>query len=56
MAAPFHKGYKQMPPQYLKALKKYIDKFKAQGFIRQSNSPAAAPILIIEKLYGGLRV
>ena len=40
----------------MKVLKAYIDKELRKGFIRLSNSPYAAPVLVIKKPGGGLRI
>lgn len=39
----------------LKALREYLDKELAKGFIRVSRSPAAAPVLFVKKPNGDLR-
>lgn len=52
--APYFKS-RNMSPQELTAVKKYIDDEQAKGSIRPSASPAAAPILLVKKPNGGLR-
>ena len=37
-------------------MKEYIDEMLGKGFIRPSKSPYAAPVLIVKKPEGGLRV
>lgn len=37
-------------------VKKYVDEMLGKGFIRPSHSPYAAPVLIVKKPEGGLRV
>ncbi len=37
-------------------IKEYIDKMAAKGFIRPSNSPYAAPVLIVKKPEKGLKI
>lgn len=44
-----------MSQDELKVLKKYLEENLAKGFIRLSNSPAAAPVLFVKKPSGGLR-
>ena len=39
-----------------KVVKEYIDNMLGKGFIRPSNSLYAAPVLIVKKPDGGLRV
>ncbi|KZZ87013.1 Ribonuclease H-like protein [Ascosphaera apis ARSEF 7405] len=53
---PCTKNSRPMPPQHLEALRKYLAKESAKGYIRPSNSPAAAPVLVIRKPHGGIRV
>lgn len=38
------------------AVKEYIDEMLAKGFIRPSRSPFAAPVLVVKKPSGGLRI
>jgi len=45
-----------MSTQELDAVKKYIDEHLGKGFIRSSSSPAAAPVLLVKKPGGGIRV
>lgn len=42
--------------QETEAVKKYIDEMLSKGFIRPSNSPYAAPVLVVKKPSGGLRI
>lgn len=44
-----------MSQDELRVLKKYLEENLAKGFIRLSNSPAAAPVLFVKKPSGGLR-
>ena len=37
-------------------VKEYVDKMLGKGFIHTSKSPYAAPVLIVKKPEGGLRV
>jgi transposase InsO family protein len=53
---PFVRNYKPMSTQELEAVKKYIDEHLGKGFIRSSASPAAAPVLLVKKPGGGIRV
>jgi reverse transcriptase-like protein/integrase-like protein len=53
---PFARNYKPMTAQELQAVKKYLDENLTKGFIRPSSSPAAAPILLVRKPGGGIRV
>ena len=52
---PYKKGFPMNPAQ-LQAVKKYIDEELLKGTIEKSNSPCAAPVLIVRKPGGGLRV
>jgi len=40
----------------LLAVKQYVDEHLAKGFIRPSSSPYAAPVLLVRKSGGGLRL
>jgi hypothetical protein len=42
--------------QELEALKAFLDENLAKGFIRQSSSPAGAPVLVVRKSDGSLRL
>lgn len=53
---PFARNYKPMTTQELEAVKKYLDENLGKGFIRPSSSPSAAPVLLVRKPGGGLRV
>lgn len=53
---PFARNYKPLSTQELEVVKKYLEENLAKGFIRPSSSSAAAPILIVRKPGGGLRV
>ena len=52
---PFGPIYNLTQPE-LKALREYIDENLAKGFIRNSRSPAGAPILFVKKKDGSLRL
>ena len=52
---PFRRPF-AMSPQENEVVKKWIDEQMAKGNIRPSSSPAAAPVLIVKKPGGGLRV
>ena len=54
--APYARNYKPMSTQELEAVRKYLDEHLGKGFIRPSSSSAAAPVLIVRKPGGGLRV
>ena len=43
-------------PSELLCIKKWIDDMLSKGFIRQSSSSAAAPLLLVPKPSGGVRV
>jgi len=45
-----------MSPRELEVIKKYLDDHLNKGFIRRSTSPAAAPVLLVKKPGGGVRV
>lgn len=53
---PFARKYRPMSPQELEAVRYYLEDLIAKGHIRRSTSPAAAPILIVRKPGGGIRV
>ena len=44
-----------MSQNELKVLRKYLNEHLKKGFIRASSSPAAAPVIFVKKLGGGLR-
>jgi transposase InsO family protein len=52
---PYMRTY-NMSPAELKALDKYINDALAKGWIRESQSPAGAPILFVPKKSGELRL
>jgi hypothetical protein len=52
---PYYRA-RPMSPSELKAIRKYLDDHLQKGFIRPSNSPAAAPVLIARKPGGGIRI
>ena len=52
---PAKKAYELSREQAL-IIKTYIDDMRQKGFIRHSSSPYAAPVLIVKKPNGGLRV
>jgi transposase InsO family protein len=54
--APFARNYRPMSEQELEAVKKYLEEHLGKGFIRPSSSSAAAPVLLVRKPGGGLRV
>ena len=53
--APYHKN-RPFSPAELLCVKKWIDDMLAKGFIRESSSPVAAPILLAAKPTGGIRI
>lgn len=53
---PPHKNPYPMSALKNEATKKWIDDQLAQGFIRKSTSPAAAPMIVVRQPGGGLRV
>lgn len=53
---PPYSPLRGMSQDELRVLKKYLEENLAKGFIRPSNSPAAAPILFVKKPSGGLRL
>ncbi|SMY27937.1 unnamed protein product [Zymoseptoria tritici ST99CH_1A5] len=52
---PFRKPYRLSGPEE-DALKKWVDDMVAKGMIRKSTSEAAAPVIVVRKPGGGLRV
>ena len=52
---PAKRAYGMSREQAL-AVKEYIDEMLGKGFIRRSTSPYAAPVLIVKKPDGGLRI
>lgn len=52
---PFKRSY-PMSKDELLVVKKYIDENLAKGFIRPSSSPYSAPVLLVKKQSGGIRV
>jgi hypothetical protein len=53
--APYHKN-RPLSPAELSCVKKWIDEMLDKGFIRESTSPAAAPLLLAAKPGGGVRI
>ena len=53
--APYHKD-RPLSPSELRCVKKWIDEMLDKGFIRESTSPAAAPLLLAAKPGGGIRI
>src|SRR5437773_2823677 len=53
--APYHKT-RPLSPAELQCVKKWIDEMLDKGFIRESSSPAAAPLLLAAKPGGGVRI
>ena len=53
--APFVRNYKPLLDQETAAMKKYIDEHLGKSFIWSSLSAAASPILLAQKLEGGLQ-
>jgi len=53
--APYHKN-RPLSPAELRCVKKWIDEMLDKGFIRESTSPAAAPLLLAAKPGGGVRI
>lgn len=54
-APPFRKG-RPMGREELLAVKKHIDEMCAKGFARPASSPYSAPMLVVRKPGGGLRI
>jgi len=52
---PYHKN-RPLSPAELRCIKKWIDEMLDKGFIRESTSPAAAPLLLAAKPGGGVRI
>jgi len=44
-----------MTREELEAVKKYVDKHLAKGFIRYSTSLLVSPVILVKKPRGGLR-
>ena len=53
---PFARNYRPQSVQEQDAVKKYLEEHLGKGFIRNSSSQAAAPILLVKKPGGGIRV
>lgn len=53
---PHVKNYWSLSPKEQEAIAKYIIENRKKGFIRPSSSPIAAPVLVVRKPGGGLRV
>lgn len=53
--APYFKN-RPFSPAELRCVKKWIDEMLDKGFIRESTSPAAAPLLLAAKPGGGVRI
>lgn len=54
-APPFQRG-RPMGREELLAVKKHIDDMRAKGFARPASSPYGAPMLVVRKPGGGLRI
>jgi len=52
---PHHKN-RPFSPEELRCIKKWIDDMLNKGWIRESSSPAAAPLLLAAKPGGGVRI
>lgn len=53
---PHVRNYWSLSPREQEAVAKYILENSSKGFIRPSTSPVAAPVLVVRKPGGGLRV
>ena len=45
-----------MPANDLEEIKKQIKELLEKGYVRQSSSPWGAPVLLVDKKYGSLRM
>jgi hypothetical protein len=55
-SGPTHKKAYGLSQEEMRALKAYIDAELKKGFIRPSNLPYAAPVLVVKKPGGRLRI
>jgi hypothetical protein len=55
-AVPQAKAYVGNARQYAEVVKAYVDNILPKGFIRPSKSAWAAPVIVVKKPGGGLRV
>jgi hypothetical protein len=53
---PFSRNYRPTNIQECEVILKYIKEHLGKGFIQASSSPTAAPVLVVRKPGGGLRV
>ena len=53
---PISKRLYRMPPNDLEEIKKQIKELPEKGYIRPSSSPWGAPMLLVEKNDGSLRI
>jgi hypothetical protein len=55
-SGPTHRKAYGLSREEMRALKAYIDEELKKGFIRPSNLLYAAPVLVVKKPGGGLRI
>ena len=53
---PIAKPYRRIPPHHLQEVRAHIDDLVQRGIIETSTSPYAAPIVLVRKKSGGLRL
>lgn len=53
---PVTAPYRRVPPHELQTLKEHLQKLLEAGVIQESNSPYSAPVVIVHKRRGGIRL
>ena len=53
---PVNEAYRKIPRQLYDEVKDHVNNLLANGWVRESNSPYASPMVCVQKKCGGLRL